>query len=60
MVEGDKLRQWKKEHLYRLSIDLNRDSADDAPIIEKLESVPNKSAYIKGLVRRDIDEGNAQ
>lgn len=27
----------------------------EADLIEKLESVPNKSGYIKELIRRDIE-----
>lgn len=53
MVQGDKLREWKKENMYRLSIDLNRTT--DKPIVDKLEEQPNKSAYVKGLIQRDID-----
>ena len=54
MVEGDKLREWKHSHLYRLSVDMNRDSEHDRPLIEKLEEQDNKAQYIKGLIRRDI------
>ncbi len=56
MVEGDKLREWKKANRYQLAIDLNRNSEADKPIIAKLEEQDNKSAYVKGLIRRDIDE----
>ncbi|MGN0614190.1 MAG: hypothetical protein ACI4JB_09880 [Porcipelethomonas sp.] len=28
----------------------------ESDIIEKLESVPNKSGYIKSLIRKDIEE----
>ena len=56
MVEGDKLREWKRANRYQLSIDLNRNSESDKPIIAKLESVDNKSGYVKGLIRRDIGE----
>lgn len=27
----------------------------DADIIKKMESVPNKTGYIKGLIRKDIE-----
>ena len=56
MVQGDKLREWKKENMYRLSIDLNREK--DAPIIDKLEEQPNKAAYVKQLILDDIDGGS--
>ena len=55
MVEGNKLRSWKKANLYRLSIDMNRNSETDKPLIAKLEEQPNKSAYVKSLIRQDID-----
>ena len=57
MVEGDKLREWKRSHLYRLSVDMNRDSEHDKPLIAKLESVDSKAAYVKGLIRQDIENG---
>lgn len=53
MVQGDKLREWKRENMYRLSIDLNREK--DAPIIDKLEEQPNKADYVRRLIQRDID-----
>ena len=52
MVQGEKLREWKKEHMFRLSIDLNREK--DKPLIDKLEEQENKSEYVKTLIRRDI------
>ena len=30
----------------------------ESDIIEKLESVPNKSGYIKSLIRKDIEKSN--
>ena len=59
MVEGEKLREWKKANRYQLAIDLNRNSETDKPIIEKLESVDNKAAYVKGLIRDDIENGES-
>ena len=57
MVEGDKLREWKKANRYQLAIDLNRNSETDKPIIAKLEEQPNKAAYVKGLIQADIENG---
>ena len=57
MVDGDKLREWKRDHLYRLSVDMNRDSEHDKPLIEKLEEQDNKAAYVKNLIRQDIENG---
>lgn len=36
----------------RYTLNLRKD--EDADIIEKLQSVPNKAGYIKELIRRDI------
>lgn len=57
MATGETLREWRKENQYRLAVDLNRNSEDDKPIIEKLEEQENKAQYVKGLIRRDIDGG---
>ena len=35
-----------------------RKSEEDRKIIEKLDSLPNKQKYIKGLILKDIEEGN--
>lgn len=43
---------YEKKHVRGVSIKLNRRT--DADIIEKIESVPNKQKYIKGLIREDI------
>lgn len=44
--------RYQKENMRRIALMLNRNT--DADIIEKLESEPNKSGYIKQLIRDDI------
>lgn len=56
MVEGDKLREWKRANRYQLAIDLNRNSEADKPIIKRLEEQENKAGYVKSLILRDIGE----
>lgn len=45
--------KYDKANTMMLNVKLNRKS--DADIIDKIEKVGNKSAYIKGLIREDID-----
>ena len=54
MVTGEKLRDWKGENAYKVQFDLNR--SKDARIIEKLEEQENKTAYIKNLILKDIEQ----
>lgn len=54
MATGETLRKWRKANQQRLVVDFNRNSETDKPLIEKLDSVENKSRYIKGLIQRDI------
>ena len=60
MVKGEKLREWKKSNRYQLAIDFNRNSEQDKPLIEKLESLEHggKAKYVKGLIRQDIEGGS--
>lgn len=44
--------RWKKEHTKQVKFNFNIDSEID--ILEKLESVPNKTDYIRTLIRADI------
>lgn len=45
------LSAWQKQHTKSYAFRFNMNT--DADIIEKLESVENKSAYIKQLIRND-------
>lgn len=47
---------YDKEHFRDFTLRLKKNS--DADLIEKLDSVPNKSQYLRGLVRADVDDGN--
>ena len=55
MATGDALREWRRANQYRLAVDLNRNSEQDKPLIAKLEAQENKAAYVKGLIRQDIE-----
>ena len=46
-------RKYEKEKTTSLNIRLINNTEQD--IIEKLASVPNKSGYIKNLIRQDIN-----
>ena len=45
---------YQKEHYTTVVFHLRR--GDDIDILEKLDSVPNKSSYIKELIRKDIKD----
>lgn len=44
--------RWDKENTTVVTMKLN--NKQDAEIIAKLKSVPNKQGYIKGLIEADI------
>ena len=44
--------RWKKEHSVRISLRVMRNT--EADILARLEAEPNKSAYLKSLIREDI------
>lgn len=46
------IRQWKKENTKRIYIEFNL--SKDAQLLALLESKPNRSAYIKGLIQKDL------
>ena len=52
MADSEAKRRWMAENTSHLGIKLNHRT--DADIIEKLEQVDSKSAYIKQLIREDI------
>ena len=47
--------KWQKENVKRYGFPVMIKT--EADIIAKLESVPNKSGYIKALIRADINPG---
>ena len=48
-------KRYHKENTQLFTIRLMKVSDQD--IIEKLDSVPNKSGYVKDLIRKDIKKG---
>ena len=44
--------KWKAEHMTRLNLSFH--NIHDADVIDKLESVESKCAYIRELIRADI------
>lgn len=48
-------KRWEKECLRSYTFKVNRNT--DKEIIEHLEKIPNKRAYIINLIRKDIKEG---
>lgn len=46
------VKKWQAAHVKRYGFPVMIDTEKD--IIEKLDSVPNKSGYIKSLIRADI------
>ena len=45
--------RYDKSRCTRVNLKLNNNT--DADIISKLDSVPSKQGYIKGLIRKDIN-----
>lgn len=46
-------RRYHAKTIYRVTVDLNRNTESD--LVERVESQPNKSGYIKGLIRADVE-----
>ena len=55
MAKGEAKARWDKENTVMVTMKLNKNQ--DAEIIAKLQSVPNKQGYIKGLIEADIAKG---
>lgn len=47
-----RIDQWKKNHTKSFNLTVNTETEKD--IIEQLQKQPNKQAYIKELIRKDI------
>lgn len=52
MPDSEAKKRWDKENTTLVTMKLNNNQ--DAEIIAKLQSVPNKQGYIKGLIKADI------
>lgn len=49
-------QKYRKKNLLTTTLTLNRNT--EADLVEKIESVPNKSRYLKELIRHDISRSN--
>lgn len=47
--------KYDAKNTIKFTVKLNRKT--DKELIEQMESVSNKSGYIKGLIRKDIEDG---
>lgn len=54
-MQPESKTKWDKENTTVVTMKLNKNQ--DADIIEKLKSVPNRQGYIKQLIRGDIAKG---
>jgi hypothetical protein len=50
--DSEAKKKWDRENAVYVSIKLMK--KNDADIIQKFESVPNRQGYIKSVVRQDI------
>ena len=48
------VKKYRKKNVLHVGIDFNRNTEPD--LVEKMEAVENRSGYVKGLVRRDIEQ----
>lgn len=48
------IRKYDEAHTVQVKMKLNKKT--DADILAKLDSVPNKQGYIKGLIREDLNK----
>ena len=46
-------RKYDREHTRQIHLKLNRRT--DGDVLKKLDSVPSKQGYIKGLIRADLE-----
>lgn len=53
MVYPSKQR-YRKKNVLHVGIDFNRNTEPE--LVEKMESVENRSGYVKDLIRRDIEQ----
>lgn len=48
--------RYRKKSVTSLTIDFYNNT--EKPLIDKVKSQPNKSGYVKGLIKKDIKEGD--
>ena len=46
------IREYKKSHTTRITLQLNYET--DRELLEYLKQIPNKNAYLKGLIKKDM------
>lgn len=54
MADSAAKKAWRSSHTTRIVMDLNHNT--DSDVLQKLNAVPSKQGYIKGLIRADIAE----
>ena len=52
MPDSQAKKDWKRAHTSNITLSLNHNT--DPDIIKRLETVTNRTAYIKQLIRDDI------
>ena len=52
MVQHPAQKRYHDKNILHVGINFNRNTEPE--LVEKMESVENRSAYIKGLVREDV------
>lgn len=48
------VRKYRKKNVLHVGIDFNRNT--EPKLVDKIESVENRSGYVKDLIRRDIEK----
>ncbi len=48
------VKKYRKKSILHVGIDFNRNTEPE--LVEKIESVENRSGYVKELIRRDIEK----
>ena len=52
----ERSKEWNKTNLKSVTIQFNKVS--DKDVINRLNQVPNKTDYIRQLIRKDIEQSN--
>lgn len=58
MPDSQAKKDWIRKNTFKIGVKFNRHT--DPDIIARLETVPNKSGYIKALIRRDIAQSETK
>ena len=53
MVKNPAQKRYHEKAILHVGVNFNRNTEPE--LVEKIESVENRSAYIKGLVRDDVE-----